>query len=236
MSGACAERPRARRRAADRVPSRSAPAPRGASRRCTSARASRSVRARSASHADGCSGILATCASGRSSGSATQRSKATRNTAMPASAARLASGSVTPRRRSPSASAVARDAILISSRSLQLGVGGDDGLPLPGVVAVLTEQLGGRVERGRDGAHRRRGGRRGLQRGDQAVLQRLRPGEQHLALVGEVPEERPRGQSGPVGDLGHGGLLVPALDVQLHRCLAEPTARVRLPSTHGRRV
>ena len=39
----------------------------------------------------------------RSSGALTQRSKATRSTAMPASAARLASGSATPRARRPSA-------------------------------------------------------------------------------------------------------------------------------------
>ncbi len=46
-----------------------------------------------------------------------QRSNAILKTAIPASAARLAAGSLTPRRRSVPASAEARDASLISSRS-----------------------------------------------------------------------------------------------------------------------
>ena len=46
-----------------------------------------------------------------------QRSKAILNTAIPASAARLAAGSVTPRRRRASARAEASVASLISSRS-----------------------------------------------------------------------------------------------------------------------
>ena len=52
----------------------------------------------------------------------TQRWKATRKTATPASAARLAPGSGTPRRRSAPASAMARFASLISSRSRSSGV------------------------------------------------------------------------------------------------------------------
>ena len=50
-------------------------------------------------------------------------------------------------------------------------------------------------------------------------LEPVGAGEQHLALVGEVAEERPRGQPGALGDLGHGGLLVAALEEQLHRGL-----------------
>ena len=58
-------------------------------------------------------------ASERFSFGAVQRSKATRKTATPASAVRLAAGSSTPRSRSASARAVARRAILISSRSVR---------------------------------------------------------------------------------------------------------------------
>ena len=47
----------------------------------------------------------------------TQRSNAILKTAIPASAVRLAAGSLTPRRRSVSAVAEASDASLISSRS-----------------------------------------------------------------------------------------------------------------------
>ena len=69
-------------------------------------------------------------------------------------------------------------------------------------------------------------------RADEQVLQRARAREQHLALVGEVPEERSLGQPGPLGDLGDRGLLEPALAVELQRRLLEPAARVWLPSAH----
>jgi hypothetical protein len=53
--------------------------------------------------------------------SSIQRSNATRKTAIPASAVRLAAGYLTPRRRNAAASAPASDASLISSRSWSSG-------------------------------------------------------------------------------------------------------------------
>ena len=63
-------------------------------------------------------------------------------------------------------------------------------------------------------------------------LQRARPNEQHLALVGEVPEERPLGEAGPLGDVRHRRLLEPALAVELHGRPSKPPACVWLPSDH----
>ena len=59
---------------------------------------------------------------------------------------------------------------------------------------------------------------------DEQLLQRARAREQHLALVGEVPEERPLREPRPLGDLRDRGLLEPALAVELHRRLLEPAA------------
>ena len=67
---------------------------------------------------------------------------------------------------------------------------------------------------------------------DEQLLQRAGAAEQHLALVGEVPEERPLGQPGALGDLSDGRLVEAALAVQLHRRLLEPPARVWLPAHH----
>jgi hypothetical protein len=126
----------------------------------------------------------------------------------PASAVRLAAGSLTPRRRSVSASAAASDASLISSRSCSSGVRGDDGLALPGVVAALLEQGAGGLEAAATASIG------AAESGALAtVLTRsscsARAREQDLALVGEVPEERSLGQPGPLGDLRHRGLSNP---------------------------
>jgi hypothetical protein len=61
---------------------------------------------------------LAICANGRPSGSPTHCSKATRMTVVPVRAARVAAVSSNPRARSAPVMAAARDAPLISSRSL----------------------------------------------------------------------------------------------------------------------
>ena len=63
-------------------------------------------------------------------------------------------------------------------------------------------------------------GRAGDRAHDQ-LLQRVGAGEQDLALVGEMPEERPLGQPRARGDLGDGRLLEAALAVELHRRLRE---------------
>ena len=58
--------------------------------------------------------------------------------------------------------------------------------------------------------------------------------EEHLALVGEVAEERALGESGARGDVGHGGLLVAALGVELERGLLQAPGGVWFPTTHAR--
>jgi hypothetical protein len=65
---------------------------------------------------------------------------------------------------------------------------------------------------------------------DEELLEHGAAAEQHLALVGEVAEERPLRQAGPLGDLGDRGALVAALDVQLQGGLLEAPSCVRLPS------
>src|SRR5487761_838002 len=116
---------------------------------------------------------------------------------------------------------------------LQLHVRSDDGLALPGEVTALLEQGAGRLK-GRAYRGDRRGGLWGVgQSADQEVLQFASAREQHLALVGEVAEESPLGQSRPGRDLRYRGLVETALDIELERCPLESAARVRLPATHA---
>jgi hypothetical protein len=110
---------------------------------------------------------------------------------------------------------------LISSRSRSSAFG------------VFLQHRPGGLECRSDRVHRRRRGRGGRDGLHQQVLHHLRAVEQDLALVGVVAEERALGQSGPHGDLRHGGLLEPLLGVELHGRLCQPAASVRLPSTHG---
>jgi hypothetical protein len=64
-------------------------------------------------------------------------------------------------------------------------------------------------------------------------LELLGPGEQHLALVREMPEEGSRGHAGPVRDVGDGRAVVAVLGVQRHRRLAQPSGRVGFPPCHA---
>ena len=68
--------------------------------------------------------------------------------------------------------------------------------------------------------------------GHDPLLEEGRPAEEHLPLVGEVPEEGALGQPGSVGDLGGRGLVESPLGVQGQSRLLQPPAAVRLPSTH----
>ena len=162
-----------------------------------------------------------------------QRSNAILKTAIPASAARLAAGSVTPRRRSASASAAASDASLISSRSWSSAFAAMTAWRCRAKSRRSWSSGAGGLEGRGDRVDRRRGIRRAGDGAHEELLQRARAPEQDLALVGEVPEERSLGQPGPLGDLRHRGLLEPALAVELQGRLLEPAARVRLPSTHA---
>ena len=164
-----------------------------------------------------------------------QRSKATRNTAMPASAVE-ARGRL---RDAALAQAVGERGgerrQLDQLALLQLGVGGDDGLaPRANVAALLEHAPRPASRRGGDGLASAwpTSGARGDARRRAASWQARRAGEQHLALVGEVAEEGALGEPGPLGDLGDGGLLEAVLDVELQRRLREPAACVRLPSAH----
>src|ERR1700712_688029 len=56
--------------------------------------------------------------------------------------------------------------------------------------------------------------------------------EDHLALVGEVPEKGSRRQTGPGGDLRNGRRLKPLLGEQLDRCSLKSSTCIRSPS-HG---
>ena len=59
------------------------------------------------------------------------------------------------------------------------------------------------------------------------------PPEQHLPLVGEVPEECSLRQARPLGDLRNRGLVEPALGVELQGRLLEAAARIGLPPAHA---
>lgn len=162
-----------------------------------------------------------------------QRSNVTLKTAIPASAARLAAGSATPRPAQGVGDGRGQPRELDQLALLQLGVGVDDLLALPGLFVAVPEDGRGRFERRGHGIDRGRRPGYARERVHQEVLERGRAREQDLALVAEVPEERPLREPRPPGDLGHGGLFESVLAVKLHRGLFQPAARVRLPSAHS---
>ena len=151
----------------------------------------------------------------------------------PTSAASRASGSAPPRSRSPCASASARRAILISSRSRSSALAAmtawrrrecarlPPNNPAAASRAAATASSGPALAGAAASAV------------DHLLLEDLGAGEQHLPLVGEVPEEGARRHPRPLGDLGHGRLLEALLDVQVQRRRAQPAGGVRLPATHG---
>ena len=100
-----------------------------------------------------------------------------------------------------------------------------------GFAALLDEEFGsgGLEARGCGIDRRQRIGRAGHRAHDE-FLQGIPAAEQNLALVGEVPEERSLGQSRPLRDLRHRGLLEASLAVEGKGRLHEPAARVRFPS------
>ena len=98
---------------------------------------------------------------------------------------------------------------------------------------ALLEQSSSGLEGGGDRVDRRCGIRRAGDGAHQELLQCARAPEQHLALVGEVPEERSLGHPARCGDLGNGGVLEPALAVEGEGGLFEPAPAVRLPTRHA---
>ena len=106
--------------------------------------------------------------------------------------------------------------------------------------AALAGELGALLKHGGSGKRALRGGVDRRQRvgsaGDAANEQFLKltgAREQHLALVGEVAEERSLGQSRALGDLRDGGFLEALLGVELDRRLREPAAAVWFPTDHA---
>jgi hypothetical protein len=101
------------------------------------------------------------------------------------------------------------------------------------VPVVRADHLGGGIERNRSGVEW--GSARGhrCEGVNHALLQQLGSGEEHLALVSEVAEERSGRDAGSLGDLGDRRLLVAAFDVQVERCLGEASRGSWLPSSHS---
>ena len=99
--------------------------------------------------------------------------------------------------------------------------------------AALVGEEGARpVERGRDDRHR------GLVLGvahalEEEALELVLAGEQHLALVGEVAEERPLGDASGRGDPRDGGAVEPVLGEQGEGGGLQPLASAGLPPHHG---
>ncbi|KUI28624.1 hypothetical protein AU194_19250 [Mycobacterium sp. GA-2829] len=97
----------------------------------------------------------------------------------------------------------------------------------------VLESLGGRLQGGAD--HIQRPARILLRcngfchHAEQLVL----PAEEHLALVGEMAEERPLRQAGAFSDLRHRRLVEAAFGVQRQGRLLEATLSIRLPAAHG---
>ena len=112
-------------------------------------------------------------------------------------------------------------------------MGVDDGLPGAGTVGAVPEDVRARPDRDYSGVER------GELRGrvgeglDHPRGQLLLAREEHLALVGEVPEEGPFGDSGPGRDLRDGGLLEAALGEELEGRALQATLRSRHPPTHA---
>ena len=101
---------------------------------------------------------------------------------------------------------------------LQLGAASDDLAALHGVQGDLGAQHRSNVGERRE-QRLKRGELRGgpLERLSQQPRQPLGAGKEHVALVGEVAGERAPGQSGPVGDLRNGDVLVAELEEELDR-------------------
>jgi len=120
---------------------------------------------------------------------------------------------------------------------LQLAAGGDDRLELgPEIALVGRESHRGGVEGCGDRLQWR--GRTGCA-GDpvrEEPAQRVLAGDQHLSLVGEVPEEGALGQSGSLGDLDNGGVVVALLGEQVECGAHQALPCVRFPSGHAHSV
>jgi len=112
-------------------------------------------------------------------------------------------------------------------------MGRNELLPLAREVPPFLEQRPGRFERRRHGVERSRARRSARDARREELLQALGPREQHLALVGEVAEERALREPRALGDFDHCRLLEPALAEELQGGALQALASVRFPAAHG---
>jgi hypothetical protein len=128
---------------------------------------------------------------------------------------------------------VAQGGALAEVAFAQAGVGADNLAALAEVgPPALEAGLRHRPQRADD---QREGVGRGRCLGDHAAghgRQFLLAGEEHLALVGVVPEEGAGGEPGPLRDLRDGRRREALLGEELESGVFEPFPRVRTPSAH----
>lgn len=116
----------------------------------------------------------------------------------------------------------------------KFGVGRDETLPDEGSVPIALDDFAAPFQSG-GGCRQGWNGGWGIGDGSHGFpLHRFQGVKEHLALVGEQPEERSLVHAGAGGDLRSGGLLEALGGVQLQRGLGKTAARIRLPSPHGR--
>src|SRR5258708_2926406 len=115
---------------------------------------------------------------------------------------------------------------------LELRVCGNHGLALPNEFMALSEHWGSGLQGCGDCIERRGGSRRSFDGTHVDSAQHVLTPEQHLALIGEVAEECPLGETSPFSDLRHRRLLKPAFLVQVQSCLLQSAPGLAFPSAH----
>jgi hypothetical protein len=139
------------------------------------------------------------------------RSRATRNTVMPASATSVACGSFS-----------------------KFGICSDHGLALSRQVpATLAEHAGSGIETTGHGFERPVPFWRGDNARQDPLFQHEGAAEQDFPLVGEVTKKGALGHPRPSCDLGGRRLVESPFCIERERRLLQSTAAVRLPSAHG---
>ena len=115
---------------------------------------------------------------------------------------------------------------------LQLGIRIEDLLSARGDLTASLDEVGDGTKTSSDRLEGRDGGRGPFNRLGEALLKLLGAGEEHLALIREIAEERAPGQPGALGDLGHGDVLEPTFLEQFECGLLEPAMCTWLPPRH----
>ena len=138
-----------------------------------------------------------------------------------------------PLRTSSAASASATSANLVRPRSCNSGLRAMTSRRCAACKATWAPSTGADVGERREQRLKRGELRVGpAERLGQQPRQPLRAGKEHVALVGEVAGERAPRQSGAMGDLGNGDVLVPELEEELDRGGAQSFFCLRIPPSH----